>query len=107
MSSLAFSARYDDGFAIYINGKQLTEQKSGFYRGDGVRGAYLSREFLDEFKKGKVTVAVTSFLRSTFTKSAAVPPNGLLSVSMQEAKLPAVVLKAVQQSDASPKAPAK
>jgi len=90
--------RSGEGFAIYVNGKLLTEQKAGFYRGDGVRGAYLTREALAKFKKGKVTVAVTSFLRSTFTKGAAVPPNGLISVSMQEAKIPPVVLQAAERA---------
>jgi hypothetical protein len=86
--------RSGEGFAIYVNGKLMTEQKQGFYRNGGVRGGYVTGEVLEEFKKGKVTIAVTSFLRSTFTKAGEVPPNGLISVSMQEAKIPPVALQA-------------
>jgi hypothetical protein len=89
--------RSGEGFAIYINGILLAEQKHGFQsRNKGVRGAYLTREAMDEFKKGKVTVAVTSFLRSTFTAAKAVPPNGLIWVSMQEAKIPTSALNAAE-----------
>ena len=90
--------RSGEGFAIYVNGKLVTEQKQGFYRNGGVRGGYVTGEALEEFKKGKVTIAVTSFLRSTFTKGAARPPNGLISVSMQEAKIPPVVLHAAERA---------
>jgi alpha-galactosidase len=90
--------RSGEGFAIYVNGKLMTEQKQGFYRDGGVRGGYVTGEALEEFKKGKVTVAVTSFLRSTFTKAAARPPNGLLSVSMQEAKVPPVAVQAAKRA---------
>jgi hypothetical protein len=92
--------RSGEGFAIYVNGKLMTEQKSGFYRDGGVRGGYVTGEALAEFKKGKVTIAVTSFLRSTFTKGNEVPPNGLITVSMQEAKIPPVVLQAVESAGA-------
>jgi hypothetical protein len=86
--------RSGEGFAIYVNGKLMTEQKQGFYRNGGVRGGYVTGEALEEFKKGKVTIAVTSFLRSTFTKAAEVPPNGSISVSMQEAMIPPAALQA-------------
>ena len=95
-------SRSGEGFAIYVNGKLLAEQKSGFgSRDSGIRGSYVMGDALAEFKKGKVTVAVTSFLRSTFTRGNSVPPNGSINVSMQEAKLPPVVLQAAENMGAA------
>jgi len=87
--------RTGEGFAIYVNGKLLEEQTKGFYRESGVRGAYLTKEAMSAFEGGKVTIAVMNFLRSTHFKNLAVPPNGMISVSMQEAKIPPVALEAV------------
>ena len=33
--------RSGEGFAIYVNGKQLTQVNGGFYRNTGIRGAYV------------------------------------------------------------------
>ena len=46
--------RSGEGFAIYVNGKLLTQAKGGFYRNSGIRGAYVFKDILPEFKGGKV-----------------------------------------------------
>lgn len=99
--------RSGEGFAIYVNGKQLTQVNGGFYRDTGTRGAYVYADCLPEFKGGKVTFAVINFLRYThFNNSTAyfgsktaynqkpVPPNGHVSLWMEEAELSPAVLKA-------------
>ena len=50
------------GYAIYINGKLLVEQPRGLGRGMGeqVNGGFITSDFLDQFKGGKVTIAVKS-----------------------------------------------
>lgn len=99
--------RSGEGFAIYVNGKQLTQVNGGFYRHPGIRGAYVYGDCLPEFKGGKVTIAVINFLRYThFSGSTTyfgprveyrqkpVPPNGHVSLWMEEAQMPEDVLKA-------------
>jgi hypothetical protein len=99
--------RSGDGFAIYVNGKQLTQVNGGFYRGTGIRGAYVYADCLPDFKGGKVTLAVINFLRYTHFnggtiyhgpraeyKGKTVPPNGHVSLWMEEAQMPEDVLKA-------------
>lgn len=96
--------RSGEGFAIYVNGKLLTQANGGFYRYPGIRGAYLYEDLLPEFKGGKVTIAVINFLRYTHFRNgdryfgphpdyyrpegtSPVPPNGHVSLWMEEAKL--------------------
>ena len=57
--------RSGEGFAIYVNGKLLTQADGGFFRYSGIRGAYVFDDILPEFKGGKVTIAVINFLRYT------------------------------------------
>ena len=54
-----------EGYAIYINGKQLAQSKSGVGKRQGgqPRGGHIYKEFREEFKGGKVTIAAMSFLR--------------------------------------------
>jgi hypothetical protein len=97
--------RSGEGYAVYVNGKQLCQAKGGFFRHPGIRGAYVFNDILPEFKGGKVTIAVINFLRYTHFKNQRtyhgthpdykgkpVPPNGHVSLWVEEAKLsPAVV----------------
>jgi hypothetical protein len=99
--------RSGEGFAIYVNGKLLTEVKGGFYRYTGIRGAYLYDDILPEFNGGKVTIAIINFLRYTHFRNVTnyhgphpdfrgkqVPPNGHVSLWMQEAKLSPATINA-------------
>ena len=100
--------RTGEGFAIYVNGKLLTQVNGGFYRYTGIRGAYLYDDILPEFKGGKVTIAVISFLRYTYFRNVTryhgphpdfrggkpVPPHGHVSLWMEEAKLSPTVVEA-------------
>ncbi len=99
--------RSGEGFAIYVNGKLLTQVNGGFYRYSGIRGAYLYKDILPEFKGGKVTIAVINFLRYTHFRNKTtyfgphpdyyakpVPPNGHVSLWMEEATLSSDVLQA-------------
>ena len=104
--------RSGEGFAIYVNGRLLTTVAGGFFRYSGIRGAYLYDDILSEFKGGKVTVAVINFLRYTHFRnkttyfgphpdyySKPVPPNGHVSMWMEEAKLSPATLHAAGKSE--------
>ena len=104
--------RSGEGFAIYVNGKLLTEVSGGFFRYSGIRGAYLYEDILPEFKGGKVTIAVINFLRYTHFRnkttyfgphpdyySKPVPPNGHVTLWMEEARLSTDTLKASMGKD--------
>jgi hypothetical protein len=98
--------RSGEGFAIYVNGKLVTQANGGFFRHSGIRGGYIYADILPEFKGGKVTIAIINFLRYTHFKngttyfgphpeyrSKPVPPNGHVSLWMEEAKLSPVTLE--------------
>jgi hypothetical protein len=104
--------RSGEGFAIYVNGRLLTTVAGGFFRYSGIRGAYLYDDILPELKGGKVTIAVINFLRYTHFRnkttyfgphpdyySKPVPPNGHVSMWMEEAKLSPAILKAARKSE--------
>lgn len=81
------------GYLIHINGKQLIEAKQGGGRGSGgkPKGAYLTKEFFDDFQGGKVTIAVKTFIR--YGSKYAYPPKtkvpqGKFSLHLEEQKLP-------------------
>jgi len=81
------------GHIIYINGKELIEAEKGGGRGSGGRpkGAYITREFLDDFKAGKVTIAVKTFIRYNAkykAKPSSRTPQGKISIHLDEQKLP-------------------
>jgi hypothetical protein len=83
------------GFGIWINGKLLIENNQGTGRGGGEKpkGAFITKEFLDEFKGGKVTIAVKSFLRYNDkynTLPTAKEPQGRISLHLEEQKLPPI-----------------
>jgi hypothetical protein len=81
------------GFIVYVNGKPLIEQPNGLGRGGGElpNGAFITKDWLNDFKGGKVTLAVMSFIRYN-DKYAVKPtervPQGRLSVHVDEQKLP-------------------
>jgi hypothetical protein len=81
-----------DGYRVYLNGKQLVEVKEGIGRGSGgtLRGAFITSELLDEFGKGPVTLAATTFLRYGDRAIVTMPPvpQGVFSMWIEEMKLP-------------------
>lgn len=81
------------GHVIYINGKPLIEATQGNGRGAGgsPKGAYITREFLADFKSGKVTIAVKTFIRFNDkykVKPSSRIPQGKISLHLDEQKLP-------------------
>ncbi len=81
------------GHKIFVNGKELVEAKQGGGRGSGGRpkGAYITKEFLDDFKSGEVTIAVKTFIRYNAkysTKPSSKVPQGKFSLHLDEQKLP-------------------
>jgi hypothetical protein len=81
------------GHIIYVNGRELIEAKICGGRGSGgqPKGAFITREFLDDFQAGEVTIAVKTFLR--FSAKYKVKPNtrvpqGKFSLHLEEMKLP-------------------
>jgi len=81
-----------EGFALYVNGKLLTESTRGVAvrQGGQPRGAHVYNDFLDELKGGKVTIAATSFLRYNHPRFGIQPPKGHISLWMEEQKLPPI-----------------
>lgn len=81
------------GYGIWINGKLLIESVKGAGRGAGERpkGAFITKEFLDEFNGGKVTISVKSFHRYN-DKYKTMPSKkeiqGRISLHIEEQKLP-------------------
>ncbi|MBT3296294.1 MAG: hypothetical protein HN919_08895 [Verrucomicrobia bacterium] len=100
--------RSGEGFALYVNGKLVTQSNGGFFRNAGIRGGYLYGDILPEFEGGKVTIAIINFLRHThfgnnttywgphpdYRGKSPVPPNGHVSLWMEEAKLSPAALQA-------------
>lgn len=78
-----------EGYAIYVNGKQIAESKSGVPNraGGQPRGGHVYADMLPEFKGGMVTLAATSFLQYS-KKGEVIPPRGHLTVWIEEQKLP-------------------
>jgi len=81
------------GHIIYINGKQLIETKTCNGRGSGglPKGAYITSEFLDDFRSGNVCIAVMTFLRFNDkykVKPSSRVPQGKFSLHIEEQKLP-------------------
>ena len=77
-----------EGFALYVNGKLVSEATGGYYKGGGqARGAIVYDELLPEFAGGKVTIAVRAFLRRNGHRGKAAPPSGHMSVWMEAAEL--------------------
>ena len=84
-----------EGFALYLNGKLVSEATGGYYnRGGQARGVLILDDLLPEFEGGKITLAVKSFLRRNGHRNKAATPSGHLSVWMESAKLSPIALKA-------------
>jgi len=87
-------ANLGEGFAIYINGKLLAESKAGVaaWRREGKkpRGSHVWSDFRDEFKGGKVTLAVCNFPMNNRTAGAFIPVGPPLSVWLEEMKIPSL-----------------
>ncbi|MCH7225702.1 sialate O-acetylesterase [Haloferula sp. A504] len=79
-----------EGFAIYVDGRLLGEQKNGVtaWRRQGLRGSHVWQEFRDDFGGGKVTIAVANFPMSNWNPDSFIPAIGPLSVWIEEQKLP-------------------
>lgn len=88
--------RTGEGFAIYVNGKQLTQVNGGFFKDPGVRGAFVYGDCLPELKGGKVTLAIISFLRYTYFRDQPAPPSGQVSLWIEEARVPPALIKAFE-----------
>ena len=73
----------------------FAEAKGGFYKSGGTQGACVFNDFLPEFQSGKVAIAVKGFLRRTSHRNKPAPPRGRLSVWMEAAEIPAVVLQTI------------
>ncbi len=81
-----------EGFALYLNGKLISEAKAGYYKsGEAVRGALVLNDLLPEFSSGKITLGVKGFLRRNGHRDKAAPPTGHLSVWLEEVKLSEIV----------------
>ncbi len=77
-----------EGFALYVNGKLVSEAKEGYYKGGGqARGAIVYDDLIPEFADGKVTIAVKAFLRRNGFRGKASAPSGHMSVWMEAAEL--------------------
>jgi len=79
-----------EGYALYVNGKLLTESTRGVAvrQGGQPRGAPIFDDFRDEFRGGTATIAVISFLRHHHPRIKPYPPRGHLSVWLEEQKIP-------------------
>ena len=78
-----------EGFKIYIDGKQLMEQKAGVGMRDGGKPIcyYIDKAWWPDFKSGEVLIAATSFLR--FDKHSQTRANHF-SVWIEEMKVPTI-----------------
>jgi hypothetical protein len=79
-----------EGYAIYLNGKLLTEVKNGVtaWRRQGTRGSHVWQENLDDLKTGRITIAVANFPMGNWDPDHFIPAIGPLSVTLEEQKLP-------------------
>ncbi len=77
-----------EGYALYLNGKLISEATGGYYKSGGqVRGALILNDQMPEFSNGKITIAVKGFLRQNGHRGKAAPPSGHMSVWLESAKL--------------------
>jgi len=83
-----------EGFGIYINGKLLLETRDGLTAWHREvfksRGAFITADFRDEFKAGKVTIAVANYPLYGQAAEKFYAPGPALTVWLEEQKLPPV-----------------
>jgi len=86
----AAHVNFGEGYAIYINGKLIGESKTGVAvrQGGQPRGVHIYSDFLDDFKKGEITIALTSFLRYNHPRRGVQPASGHISLQIEEQKIP-------------------
>jgi hypothetical protein len=85
-----------EGYALYLNGKLVSEATGGYYKSGGqTRGALILNDLMPEFESGKVTIAVKSFLRRNGHRGKAAPPTGHMSVWLESAKLSPVAVEMI------------
>jgi len=89
-----------EGFAVYLNGKLFAEEESAKFKNGGVSGMYFYNDFLPELKSGEITVAVKTFLRRSQHRGKAAPPRGHISVWLESAKLPPMLVEEIQAREA-------
>ncbi|HSP43656.1 MAG TPA: sialate O-acetylesterase, partial [Luteolibacter sp.] len=78
-----------EGFALHVNGEQVAEMTSGYYKGGGdPRGTYIFENLRPQMEDKEVTIAVKAFLRQNGHRNKPAPPSGHLSVWLEEVKLP-------------------
>ena len=89
-------ANSGEGYAIYVNGKPLAESKAGVvaWRREGgkPRGGHVWPGFRDEFKGGKVTIAVSNFPMNNMSAEGFIPARAPLGVWVEEMKIPSLGL---------------
>jgi len=86
-----------DGYCVYINGRNIVENKSYGGRGSGGEpdGASITSDFFKEFKGGHVVVAATSFLRQNQQSHKI---QGHFNVWFQQQKMPPISIDLVKKS---------
>jgi len=87
-----------EGYAVYINGKLFAQSATGVAvrQGGQPRGGHIYRDFREDFRGGKVSIAATSFLRYNHPRIKPYPPRGHFTLQIEEQKLPPLV-KALQK----------
>lgn len=91
------------GHKIYINGKPLIEVKQGNGRGSGglPKGAYITKEFLEDLRQGEISIGVLTFIRYNDkykTKPKSRIPQGKISLHLEKQKLPPMGDELVRKS---------
>jgi len=85
-------ANCGEGFAVYVNGKLLAESKAGVVawrrEGSRPRGGLIEADFRNEFKNGKVTIAVSNFPMNNGAGKDFIPARARLSVWLEEMQIP-------------------
>lgn len=83
-----------EGFAIFVNGRLLSESKAGVvgWRREGglPRGGHIWADYREEFKGGPATIAAANFPMDNWAKDRFVPARGPLSVWIEEQQLPPI-----------------
>ena len=102
-------ANSGEGFTIYVNGKLLADSKAGIvaWRREGwrPRGSHVWADFRDEFKRGKVTIAVSNFPMNNRPSDGLLPASrDSLSVWLEEMKIPPHVAVAISNNLSSSEA---
>jgi hypothetical protein len=88
-------ANTGDGFAIFVNGKLLSDSRAGItaWRREGgrPRGSHVWNDFREEFQGGKVTLAVAGFPMNNWRESYFIPDREPLRVWIEEMKIPTLL----------------